>query len=126
MEQNRFWVSFDTPDALEALEGERRYWCFHPTNRNVWNLLRNLFLAVRVVIAERPRLIVSTGAGVAVPFFYIGKLFGAKTVFVEVVDRVDNPTLTGRLVKPVTDRYAAQWPEQLAKYPRTTLIGRLM
>jgi UDP-N-acetylglucosamine:LPS N-acetylglucosamine transferase len=125
-EENRFWVSFNTPDAMEALEGERHYWCFHPTNRNVWNLVRNIVLAVRVVIGERPRLIVSSGAAVAVPFFYIGKLFGAKTIFVEVVDRVDNPTLTGRLVKPVTDRYAVQWPEQLAAYPRSTLIGRLM
>lgn len=124
--EDRFWVTFDTPDAVQALDGERRYWCFHPTNRNLLNLIRNVLLAIRVCRSERPRLIVSTGAGVAVPFFYVGKLFGAGTVFIEVVDRVHHPTLTGRLIQPVTDYYAVQWEEQLSMYPRSVMIGRLM
>ena len=124
--ENRFWVTFDTPDAKAALRAERTYWCYHPTNRNVPNLLRNFVLAVRICARERPRLIVSSGAGPAIPFFYVGKFFGARTVYVEVVDRIEQPTLTGRLVRPVTDRYMVQWDEQRRFYPRAECMGRLL
>lgn len=124
--QDRFWVTFNTADAVSGLAGERTFWCHHPTNRNLPNLIRNVVLAFRICMRERPTLIVSTGAAVAVPFFYVGKLFGARTIYIEVVDRIERPTLTGRLVRPVTDKYAVQWPEQLALYPRSSLIGRLM
>jgi UDP-N-acetylglucosamine:LPS N-acetylglucosamine transferase len=125
-DRSRFWVTFNTPDAVSALEGERVYWCFHPTNRSAVNFFRNLFLAFQVCLRERPRLIVSSGAAVAVPFFYVGKMFGARTIYLEVVDRIDTPTLTARLVRPVTDVFAVQWPRQLELYPRSQLIGRLM
>lgn len=124
--RDRLWVTFGTEDARTILETERAYWCANPTNRSLVKLAQNFFLAVRICLRERPTLIVSTGAAVAVPFFYVGKLLGAQTIFIEVVDRVARPSLTGRLVRPVTDAYAVQWAEQLRFYPRATLIGRLM
>jgi beta-1,4-N-acetylglucosaminyltransferase len=122
----RLWVTFKNDDALAALSGEHVYWCHFPTNRNAWSLLRNSLLAVRILLRERPSLIVSSGAAVAVPFFYLAPLFGARTVFIEVVDRIDRPTLTGRLTRPVATRVLIQWPEQRRHYPDATLIGRLV
>ena len=52
------------------------YGCHYPTNRNLKNLIRNTFLAIKVLRKERPDVIISSGAAVAVPFFYIGKLMG--------------------------------------------------
>ena len=127
VDRNRFWVTFDKPDARSVLAEERVYWCHFPTNRHVWNLVRNTLLALRVLLKERPRLVISAGGGVAVPFFYVGKiLFGTRNLFIEVVDRTDGPTLTGRLVRPVTDQYVVQWPEQVPFYPGAKLIGRLL
>lgn len=125
-EHERLWVTFDTPDAIQSLADERVVWCHHPTNRNLPNLLRNTVLAVRVLLRERPEIIVSTGAAVAVPFFIVGRILGAKTIFIEVVDRVDSATLTGRLVRPFTHRMLVQWPEQRRLYRGARLIGRLM
>src|SRR3989304_1528298 len=71
----RFWVTFAKEDALSILEGERTYWAHFPTNRNVKNLIKNLFLAFRILKREKPDIIISTGAGVAVPFFWLGKLW---------------------------------------------------
>lgn len=67
-----------------------------PTNRNIKNLIRNTFLAIRVLKKEKPDLIISSGAAVAVPFFYLGKMMGAKLIYIEVFDRIDKPTMTGR------------------------------
>lgn len=65
-------------------------------------------------------MIISSGAAIAVPFFYIGKLFGSKTVYIEVFDRIDASTLTGKLVYPVTDRFIVQW-EEMKKYTQKQL-----
>lgn len=122
----RMWVTFNTADARSALSGERVYWAHHPTNRNARNLLRNTLLAWKILLRERPAVIISSGAGVAVPFFWLGKMLGVRTVYIEVVDRVVHATLTGRLVHPVTDRFLVQWEEQASLYPDAEVVGRLL
>ena len=125
-QHDRFWVTFDKPDARSALADEQVYWCHHPTNRNLPNLLRNTALAWQILREERPDVIISTGAAVAVPFFALGRLHGALTVYVEVYDRIDSPTLTGRLVYPIAHRFVVQWPEQQRFYPKAELFGELL
>ncbi len=120
-----FWVTFDKADARGILTGERLFPCYFPTNRNLKNLLRNTFLAWKVLRAEKPDLIISSGAAVAVPFFYLGKLFGAKTIYLEVFDRIDKPTVTGKLVYPVTDKFIVQWEEMKQVYPKAENLGSI-
>ncbi len=125
-EHDRVWVTFDTPDATSLLAGERTVWARHPTTRNLPNALRNLVIAWRVLRDERPDVIVSDGAGVAVPFFVLAKVRGIRTVYLEVVDRIDTRTLTGRLVYPLTDVFCVQWEEQVPLYPRAVRVGALL
>jgi cytochrome c1 len=120
------WVTFDLPDAISLLRDADVVWAYHPTTRSVKNLVRNARLAVSVIRAFKPDVIVSSGAAIAVPFFWIGKLFGVKTVYVEVVDRIDTRTLTARLVAPVTDLFLAQDAQQIELFPSAHLIGRLL
>lgn len=124
-DKERFWVTFDKEDARSLLEGETLYPCFYPTNRNLKNLIKNTGLAWETLRRERPDLIISTGAAVAVPFFWLGKLFGAKTIYIEVFDRIDAPTLTGKLVYPVTDRFIVQWEEMKKVYPKAENLGSI-
>ncbi len=122
----RTWVTFDGPDARSLLVGEKVTWAYAPTTRNALNLLRNLWLAWRVIRRVRPSLVVSTGAGVAFPFFLVARIRGVRTVYVEVFDRVETPTLTGRLCYPLSDRFLVQWEEQVRLYPKGRVIGPLL
>lgn len=124
-DKDRFWVTFDKEDARSLLKNENMYKCYYPTNRNVKNLIRNTFLAIKILMREKPDLIISSGAAVAVPFFYLGKLFGAKTIYIEVFDRIDAPTLTGKLVYPVTDKFIVQWEEMRKVYPKAINLGSI-
>ena len=124
-EYDRFWVTFDKEDARSILKDEQVYACHYPTNRNLKNLLKNTFLALKVLKKEKPDVIISSGAAVAVPFFYIGKILGAKTVYIEVFDRIDKPTLTGKLVYPVTDKFIVQWEELKKVYPKAINLGSI-
>jgi len=119
----RTWVTFDTPLARERLATERVVFAHQPTNRNAGNLLRNARLARRVLAEVRPDVVVTTGAGVGVPFVWLARSMGAKSVFVEVFDRVDAPSLTGRLVAPFADVVVLQREVQRALYPRGVVLG---
>ncbi|KAA8453757.1 PssD/Cps14F family polysaccharide biosynthesis glycosyltransferase [Weissella paramesenteroides] len=121
--EDRIWVTFDKEDSRSILKNEKRYNAHFPTNRNFKNLILNTFLAIKVLFLEKPDVIISSGAAVAVPFFYLGKLFGAKTIYIEVFDRIDKPTLTGKLVYPVTDRFIIQWEELKKVYPKGIYLG---
>jgi UDP-N-acetylglucosamine:LPS N-acetylglucosamine transferase len=123
---DRTWVTFDTPDAVSLLEGESVITASYPTTRNVPNLIRNLWLAWKTVRRLRPALVVSTGAGVAVPFFMAAKVHGSKTAFIEVFDRIDSPTVTGKLCYPLSDVFALQWPEQRRMYRKGVVVGPLL
>jgi UDP-N-acetylglucosamine:LPS N-acetylglucosamine transferase len=125
-ERDRTWVTFGTEDARSQLDGERAVWAYHPTTRNLLNLVRNLSLAIRVMRRDRPDVVVSTGAAVAFPFFLVAKVMRVPTVYIEVYDRLDSPTLTGRLCRPITDLFCVQWEEQTRFYPRAQVIGSLL
>ena len=120
---DRYWVTFDKTDANSLLENEKIHYCHFPTNRNIKNLIKNTFLAYKILKSERPDVIISTGAAVAIPFFYLGKIFRVKTVYIEVFDRFDKPTLTGKIVYPVTDEFIVQWEEMKKVYPKAKNFG---
>ena len=124
-DKERFWVTFNKVDANSILEGEQVYHCYYPTNRSLKALLINTRLAWKVLRKERPDVIVSSGAAVAVPFFYLGKLFGMKTIYIEVFDRIDKPTMTGKMVYPVTDRFIVQWEEMKQVYKKAINLGSI-
>lgn len=123
--KRRFWVTFDKADARSQLKKEKMYGCYFPTNRSLKALFKNTLLAFKLLHKEKPDLIISSGAAVAVPFFYVGKLFGAKLIYIEVFDRIDKPTLTGKLVYPVTDKFIVEWEEMKKVYPKAINLGSI-
>jgi UDP-N-acetylglucosamine:LPS N-acetylglucosamine transferase len=122
-QHERHWVTFQKADAVHALAGERVTWAFHPTTRNTKNAVRNLVLAMWILVRHRPSVVVSTGAGVAVPFFVVARVLRIRTAFLEVYDRIDEPTLTGRMCYPLSDVFLLQWPQQQQSYPDGIVVG---
>lgn len=118
----RVWVSFKQPDVESALAEEKVYWAYYPTTRNVKNAIRNLFLAFKIFPRERPDVVVSAGAGVAVPFFVAAKLFRTKTLYIECYDRPTLPTMTGKMLYVLADDFNVQSDEQQKNFPDSRVI----
>ena len=79
--------------------------------------LKTVFVALRILRRERPDVVISTGGGeLAVPFCFVGKLLGAKVIFVETLARVSTRSAAGRLVYPIADLFLVQWEPLLGKY----------
>lgn len=122
----RTWVTFDKADARSSLVGEDVIYAHHPTTRNLGNAVRNLGLAEKVMRTRRPDLVVSTGAGVALPMFVAARQRGIPTMYLEVYDRIQSRTLTGRMCRPLSSAFCVQWPEQEELYPGAELVGAVL
>jgi UDP-N-acetylglucosamine:LPS N-acetylglucosamine transferase len=94
----------------------------------VASLLVGFFQWVWIMLTERPDVIISTGAEVALAPIIVGKvLFRRRTVFVETASRKENPSRTGRLVYRFSDVFLVQSPALLAHYgPKARYAGRLL
>lgn len=121
----RFWVTFNKEDSRSLLKNEKMYPCYFPSNRSFKALLINTKIAWEVLRKERPDLIISSGAAVAVPFFYLGRFLGTKNIYIEIYDRIDSPTMTGRMVHPVTDCFIVEWDEMTEVYKNSINLGSI-
>ena len=87
----------------------------------------NLFKLVHIFREERPSYIVSTGAEIAIPAFLVAIAFGVPTMYIECGAQVTRPSLTGRIVVRMADRFYVQWPELLRAYgARAEYCGSLV
>ena len=119
------WVTLPGADVGALLDGEDVVLAHGPTNRSLRNALRNVRVAWRVIRDVRPTAILSTGAGLAVPFFIIGKLHRVRLIYVESLTRTASLSLSGRIVYPLADEFFVQWPDA-TKRRRARYVGSLM
>jgi beta-1,4-N-acetylglucosaminyltransferase len=107
-----FWLTYDAP-RTRSLDGAYRLRNigFNPILMAV-ALVRTLLIFAR----ERPNVIITDGAEIAIPAVLLGRAIGCRIIFVEVWTRVSMPTLTGRIVYPFCDAFFVMWPEMLEAY----------
>ena len=122
---DRFWVTFPGNDTNYFLKNETVYHAYFPTNRSLKNLVRNIFIAIKILKKEKPDVIISTGAGIAVPLIYLGRLFSIRTFYIESMTRVKDLSLSGKLIYPVVNHLLVQWPELAEKYKKTVYKGQV-
>lgn len=120
---DRFWVTFPGKDVETLLKKEEVFFGYFPESRNILNAIRNAFLAIKIIGLEKPDVLISCGAALSVPFFYIGKLFGVRLIFIEPYDFVEYPSLSGKSVSSIVDKMLVQHKEQLKFYPEAELWG---
>lgn len=81
----------------------------------------------RVWKKYRPKVIVSTGSNIAIPFCLISKVFGSKFVFIETRAKVFTKTATGKAIGKLADLVIVQWPEMVEVYGGKALyLGTLV
>lgn len=118
----RTWVTLRSTDVEYLLRDEDVVYGHGPTPRNIANFFRNLRLARRVLREQDPSVVISTGAGLALPFFLLGRLQRRRLVYVESITRVEKLALTGRLVYPLASAFFVQW-DSLAELRRARFHG---
>ncbi len=122
---SRFFVS-DARENAKALAEKERVFFVEVPRRNPFKLLKNIFQSLKIAFDEKPDIVISTGADVAVPFCLWAKLFGAKIVFVESLARIREPSLSGKIMYMFADLFLVQWKENLEFFPNAEFHGAVV
>lgn len=120
-----YFVTKRDGHVAERLSGQRVHYVVDP-HTSVWGYIKNGFQSLYILMRERPGIVLSTGAGIALASCYLGKLFGAKIIFIENGARVTTPSKSGKLVYRIADVFYVQWKPLLKHYPEAIYAGRLL
>jgi UDP-N-acetylglucosamine:LPS N-acetylglucosamine transferase len=63
-----------------------------------------------LILKVQPDVVVSTGAAPGYFALRFGKLFGARTIWLDSIANVSDLSLSGKMVKPYADLWLTQWP----------------
>jgi UDP-N-acetylglucosamine:LPS N-acetylglucosamine transferase len=111
----------------EALAERERLYLVSFIGMNPLKMAVAFMHAFFILIKERPDVVLSTGAQIAIPFCWLGKLLGARVVYIESWCRVHSHSGSGPLVYPVADLFLVQWPDALHAYgPKARYEGGLV
>lgn len=121
---NHFFLTFKREDSKDLAKKENVYFVKDPS-RNPLSIVINFFQSLWILLKEKPDVIISTGAGVVMAIYYIARLFRKKTIFIESFCRVKEPSLSGRLIYPVSDLFIVQWKPLLEFYPKAKYGGSI-
>ncbi len=76
-----------------------------------------LFTILKIMQKEKPEIIFSTGAEIAVPVFWIAKIFtNSRLIYMECSAQVTTPSMTGKALYNISDIFLVQWEPLLEKY----------
>ncbi len=91
--------------------GESKFCVIPSGNRTTKVMLIRSFLAVCwLVLRERPDVIVTTGAAQGYFAIRMGKLLGARTLWLDSVANAEELSLSGKRIGKHADLWLTQWP----------------
>ena len=82
-----------------------------------------LIRCVNIILRERPDVVISTGAAVGCIVCFLGKILGAKVIWVDSITNVERISLSGRMVRNIADLFLVQWPELAEQYGNVECVG---
>lgn len=80
------------------------------------HFFKNLWQCFNICIKHKPQYIVTTGAGLAIPMFLVGRMLGKRLIFIESRARVYTKSASGKLLGKLAHKVIVQWPEMLEVY----------
>lgn len=123
---NFFYFTFKGFVANELAKNNKVYAIQNIIRHSPLSWILGFWASLRIALSERPDVVLTTGAGVVVFFCYISKIFGAKIIFIESIAKVEKPTLTARILYPISDLFFVQWPGLKRYFRKAQYVGKLV
>lgn len=108
-------IFFITYEGLRTKELNAKY-TMKNLGKNPLRYLISVPKVFRILLREKPDIVISTGSEIAIPVFYIACVLGIRTMFIESLCRVKEPSLSGKIVYPVSGVFLVQWKQLLCKF----------
>ena len=119
----RVWVTDRNKDTESIQDQEQVYWLPYQGTRQILPFFQNLPVIFKIVFWEKPDLIISTGASLAVGFALVAKILSIQFIYIESISRSTNLSLSGKLVYFLCHQFYVQSPILTQKYRRALFRG---
>ena len=127
------WNGYDTfcvtttEVARKRLEQYGKVYVIGECNRNhPIRVVKVLFRCIRIVLRERPDVLISTGAAPGCMVCFLGKITGAKVIWIDSITNVERISLSGRMVRHIADLFLVQWPQLVQNYKGVEYVGAVI
>jgi UDP-N-acetylglucosamine:LPS N-acetylglucosamine transferase len=95
----------------EQVEGSRYYIVPDASRFDLKSFAPVVAKALGILIRERPAAVVTTGSAPMLAFVLLGRLFGARTLWIDSIANSERLSSSGRLAKRIAHKVVSQWPE---------------
>lgn len=126
MEKYESCIVTEETDYKANIKGQKMYY-MHQVNRKektmLFWMIVNAFKSLKLIIVEKPDVIITTGVLAMIPLCLLGKIFGKKLIYIESFAKITSPTETGKLLYKYADRFYVQWESMKKFYPKAIYLG---
>ncbi len=124
--KSHFYIT-NNKSALGLLGTDSRVYLIKWGNRNYPHLIAMIiFQCLRIILKEKPDVLISTGAAAGCIPAILTKLIGGKVIWIDTISHADYLTMSGRIVRLFADMFLVQWPELAEKYPGVIYMGAVI
>ena len=113
-----FFITEKTPRTRKM----KRAYLLKPFSYNPLPFIPAFFKVLQILKKEKPKMIITSGAEIAVPVIVSAKILGIKTLFIDDTMRVKTPTLAGKFCYPFSDYFLVQYPEMKKYYGKRAIF----
>jgi UDP-N-acetylglucosamine:LPS N-acetylglucosamine transferase len=108
-----FFITYNNPTTLKL---PHKKYLTENIGTNIWIMIKTFLHIFKIFKKEKPDIVVSTGAEIAIPSIIVAKFMRIKTIYIESWCRVKTKSGTGRILYYFSDLFLVQWPELIKKY----------
>jgi len=116
-----------TPVVAEKLRKYGTSYVVGESNRqHLLKVVKVLIRCIKIIFRERPDVVISTGASVGCMTCILGKLLGAKVIWIDSITNVEQISLSGKMVRYISNLFLVQWPELAKRYSHAEYVGTVI
>ena len=117
------YITIKNGHTKNTLKDKNHHFIIDPHISKI-KFLINFFQSFILFLRLRPKVIISTGAGIAIPLILIGRLFKTKIIFIESGARIFKPSKTASFIYKYSDFFIVQYQSMQSFFPKSK-IGSL-
>jgi UDP-N-acetylglucosamine:LPS N-acetylglucosamine transferase len=119
-------VYVSTDDGYRSRDNDSYFYTVTDANR--WTKVKLVRVGLeifKIICKERPSVVISTGAAPGLLAIIFGKLFGARTIWVDSIANAEKISMSGRIAVFFVNLHMTQWPH-LAKDNKIIFKGNVI
>lgn len=112
------------PKCQTMVEGQKFYLMDDYSRWDMWKVIPSFFKLLWIIVKERPKAIITTGAAPGLVCLMAGKVWGCKTIWVDSIANVQHLSASGRVALRFASRIYTQWKDLAT--PRVAFAGNIL